>query len=83
MVVARVLPRRATCLEVLLEVFDLDHDFVSVASLLVREDLELVLAVALHEHVVLVEHFDRLVNLKDLPRLQVFEVYLPLLGVLV
>lgn len=65
-----------------LKVFDLHHDFFSVCSLLVCQNLEFVLKVLLHEDVVLVENFDRLVDLKDFACLHVFEINLPLLGLL-
>lgn len=61
-----------------LEVFDLQHDLVSVLFLLVRQNVKLVLGVLLHEYVVLVQNLDSLVDLKDFPRLHVFEVNLPL-----
>lgn len=65
-----------------LKVFDLHHDLFSVCSLLVSQNLEFVLKVLLHEDVVLVENFDRLVDLKDFACLHVFEINLPLLGLL-
>ena len=45
------------------EIFDLNHDLIRVASLLICQDLEFVFCVPLHENVVLVEYFDRLVDL--------------------
>lgn len=61
-----------------LEVFDLQHDLISVLFLLVRQNVKLVLGVLLHEYVVLVQNLDSLVDLEDFPRLHVFEVNLPL-----
>ena len=66
----------------LLEVLDLHHDLLGVLSLLRAQDLEFVARVLLHEDVVLVEHFDRRVDLYYLACLQVFKVHLPLLGLL-
>ena len=66
----------------LLKIFDLDHDLVSVAPLLVCQNLKLILGVALHEHIVLVQHLDCLVDLKDFSRLHVLKVHLPLLRIL-
>ena len=77
-----VIATRRQSFEVLLEVFDLDHDLVGVASLLVCQNLELILGVPLHENVVLVEHLDCLMNLENLTRLHVLKVHLPLLRVL-
>ena len=66
----------------LLEVFDHNHDLISIASLLVRQNLKLILRVSLHEHIVLVQYLDSLVNLEDFPGLHVFKVDLPFLRLL-
>ena len=61
------------------EVFDLNHDLIRVASLLIRQNLEFVLCIPLHENVVLVEDLDRLVDLQNLASLHILKVDLPLL----
>ena len=61
-----------------LQVLHLQHDLLSVALLLVREDIEFVLLVFLQEDVVLVEHLDSLVNLQYFASLHILEVHLPL-----
>ena len=66
----------------LLEVFDHNHDLISVASLLIRQNLKLILRVPLHENIVLVQYLDSLVNLKYFPGLHVFKVDLPFLRLL-
>ena len=61
------------------EVFDLNHDLIRVASLLICKNLKFVLCISLHENVVLVEDLDRLVDLQDLASLHILKVDLPLL----
>lgn len=61
------------------EVFDLRHDLIGVASLLICQNLKLILCISLHENVVLVEHLDRLVDLQNLASLHILKVDLPLL----
>ena len=62
-----------------LEIFDHNHNFICVASLLVRQNLKLILRVPLHKHIVLVQYLDSLVDLKNFPRLHVLKVDLPFL----
>ena len=62
-----------------LEIFDLNHDLIRVASLLICENLKFVLCISLHENVVLVEDLDRLVDLQNLASLHILKVDLPLL----
>ena len=64
------------------EVFDLSHDLIRVASLLICQNLELVLSISLHENVVLVEDLDRLVDLQNLAGLHILKVDLPLRSLL-
>ena len=73
----------ARSFEVLLEVFDLHHDLLSVFSLLGAQDFELISRVLLHKDVILVEHLDSRVDLYYLASLQVLKVHLPLLGLVV
>lgn len=61
------------------EVFDLNHDLIRVASLLISQNLKFVLCISLHENVVLVEDLDRLVDLQNLASLHILKVDLPLL----
>lgn len=65
--------------EVPLEISDLHHDLFGIAPLLISQDLELVLCVFLHEDIVLIQHFDGLMDLHDFTGLHILKVHLPLL----
>ena len=65
--------------EVPLEVSDLHHDLFGIASLLISQDLELVLCVFLHKDIVPIQHFYSLMDLQDFTCLHILKVHLPLL----
>ena len=66
----------------LLKIFYLHHDLFSVAARLLSEYIKLIFCILLHEDIVLVEHLDGLMDLKNLSSLHILKVDLPLLCLL-